>query len=127
MIRRPPRSTRTDTLFPYTTLFRSDGVRRGAGGAARRLCLSGHGDRLRRRHPQLCEPPPRVSHARHLHAPTTDDRPLPPPIAHHCRCRAPPALHIPPRPPLPPPPPPAGLPRHHSSARPAPPPPPPPP
>src|SRR3546814_10287406 len=27
MIRRPPRSTRTDTLFPYTTLFRS----RGAG------------------------------------------------------------------------------------------------
>src|SRR3546814_1746715 len=24
MIRRPPRSTRTDTLFPYTTLFRSD-------------------------------------------------------------------------------------------------------
>src|SRR3546814_7824617 len=27
MIRRPPRSTRTDTLFPYTTLFRSDHVR----------------------------------------------------------------------------------------------------
>src|SRR3546814_6565377 len=26
MIRRPPRSTRTDTLFPYTTLFRSDFV-----------------------------------------------------------------------------------------------------
>src|SRR3546814_5029910 len=26
MIRRPPRSTRTDTLFPYTTLFRSDGL-----------------------------------------------------------------------------------------------------
>src|SRR3546814_18024763 len=25
MIRRPPRSTRTDTLFPYTTLFRSHG------------------------------------------------------------------------------------------------------
>src|SRR3546814_8006202 len=36
MIRRPPRSTRTDTLFPYTTLFRSPGpgptrVRRGPG------------------------------------------------------------------------------------------------
>src|SRR3546814_15024882 len=30
MIRRPPRSTRTDTLFPYTTLFRSD-LRKGAG------------------------------------------------------------------------------------------------
>src|SRR3546814_19471285 len=27
MIRRPPRSTRTDTLFPYTTLFRSDVAR----------------------------------------------------------------------------------------------------
>src|SRR3546814_6676960 len=32
MIRRPPRSTRTDTLFPYTTLFRSG----GRGGRARR-------------------------------------------------------------------------------------------
>src|SRR3546814_11508855 len=36
MIRRPPRSTRTDTLFPYTTLFRSPKGRdyaryRGAG------------------------------------------------------------------------------------------------
>src|SRR3546814_6556480 len=27
MIRRPPRSTRTDTLFPYTTLFRSSSAR----------------------------------------------------------------------------------------------------
>src|SRR3546814_3172712 len=33
MIRRPPRSTRTDTLFPYTTLFRSAGRRNiGASG-----------------------------------------------------------------------------------------------
>src|SRR3546814_1691156 len=30
MIRRPPRSTRTDTLFPYTTLFRSE--RNGLAG-----------------------------------------------------------------------------------------------
>src|SRR3546814_16822664 len=30
MIRRPPRSTRTDTLFPYTTLFRSSASRREA-------------------------------------------------------------------------------------------------
>src|SRR3546814_13188580 len=29
MIRRPPRSTRTDTLFPYTTLFRSDLITQG--------------------------------------------------------------------------------------------------
>src|SRR3546814_13507291 len=31
MIRRPPRSTRTDTLFPYTTLFRSHGAAIGLG------------------------------------------------------------------------------------------------
>src|SRR3546814_2816840 len=31
MIRRPPRSTRTDTLFPYTTLFRSARHRNPAG------------------------------------------------------------------------------------------------
>src|SRR3546814_8117553 len=30
MIRRPPRSTRTDTLFPYTTLFRSPACSGGA-------------------------------------------------------------------------------------------------
>src|SRR3546814_5229242 len=32
MIRRPPRSTRTDTLFPYTTLFRSDQLSGGRVG-----------------------------------------------------------------------------------------------
>src|SRR3546814_9715910 len=31
MIRRPPRSTRTDTLFPYTTLFRSTRVQLSNG------------------------------------------------------------------------------------------------
>src|SRR3546814_3446664 len=37
MIRRPPRSTRTDTLFPYTTLFRSiQHLRRSAGGEEQR-------------------------------------------------------------------------------------------
>src|SRR3546814_5306255 len=51
IIRRPPRSTRTDTLLPYTTLFRSDEqelrqcrlsdrAARGAGAQAR-----AHGDR----------------------------------------------------------------------------------
>src|SRR3546814_1750216 len=34
MLRRPPRSTRTDTLFPYTTLFRSPG-----GSATRAYCI----------------------------------------------------------------------------------------
>src|SRR3546814_11180342 len=33
MIRRPPRSTRTDTLFPCTTLFRSGKMVKGMGGA----------------------------------------------------------------------------------------------
>src|SRR3546814_18759942 len=33
MIRRPPRPTRTDTLFPYTTLFRSSGFGRARAGA----------------------------------------------------------------------------------------------
>src|SRR3546814_5223138 len=36
MIRRPPRSTRTDTLFPYTTLFRSDLLGRRAREGGRR-------------------------------------------------------------------------------------------
>src|SRR3546814_15846638 len=39
MIRRPPRSTRTDTLFPYTTLFRSEAAavaQRCAGDPATR-------------------------------------------------------------------------------------------
>src|SRR3546814_9895846 len=39
MIRRPPRSTRTDTLFPYTTLFRSAGdgsVQSGPAAGRRR-------------------------------------------------------------------------------------------
>src|SRR3546814_10824468 len=34
MIRRPPRSTRTDTLFPYTTLFRSPALLRPFGATA---------------------------------------------------------------------------------------------
>src|SRR3546814_5601453 len=36
MIRRPPRSTRTDTLFPYTTLFRSKGFRKQSKARFRR-------------------------------------------------------------------------------------------
>src|SRR3546814_1234975 len=44
MIRRPPRSTRTDTLFPYTTLFRSRDLRRRALELLRDLAGDG-GDR----------------------------------------------------------------------------------
>src|SRR3546814_17103190 len=39
MIRRPPRSTRTDTLFPYTTLFRSQIRARQAERQPRIACL----------------------------------------------------------------------------------------
>src|SRR3546814_14585482 len=53
MIRRPPRSTRTDTLFPYTTLFRSHVTYRkeadlrpvGCDGLDRRRHAVGEGDR----------------------------------------------------------------------------------
>src|SRR3546814_3806223 len=40
MERRPPRSTRTDTLFPYTTLFRSHRRAPGAGRFRHRLFLA---------------------------------------------------------------------------------------
>src|SRR3546814_11640808 len=47
MIRRPPRSTRTDTLFPYTTLFRSRiaelAAREGQPGLMLRIAISGGG------------------------------------------------------------------------------------
>src|SRR3546814_731124 len=45
MIRRPPRTTRTDTLFPYTTLFRS-----------RLVALAGDGDRLAQRQDRRGQP-----------------------------------------------------------------------
>src|SRR3546814_18580821 len=41
MIRRPPRSTRTDTLFPYTTLFRSLGAEAADIGQAQYLVRGG--------------------------------------------------------------------------------------
>src|SRR3546814_15162660 len=43
MIRRPPRSTRTDTLFPYTTLFRSQAAEAGQGGHG---AVADHGEGL---------------------------------------------------------------------------------
>src|SRR3546814_20714626 len=41
MIRRPPISTRTDTLFPYTTLFRSDGYHGPTSSALGRIFSAG--------------------------------------------------------------------------------------
>src|SRR3546814_1869213 len=53
MIRRPPRSTRTDTLFPYTTLFRS--LDRAVGQVEPPEILARHG-RGNLFHPILPEP-----------------------------------------------------------------------
>src|SRR3546814_15115898 len=64
MIRRPPRSTRTDTLFPYTTLFRS----------VRRSCRADCGCRAVRQGSRPSHPSLRRSS----------------PVARRCRFRAPP-------------------------------------
>src|SRR3546814_5676120 len=60
MIRRPPRSTRTDTLFPYTTLFRSGrsqrAARRGLRGVLDLLAERGAPVRRQVRRPQRLEP-----------------------------------------------------------------------
>src|SRR3546814_19926421 len=53
MIRRPPRSTRTDTLFPYTTLFRSGRV---SGLPAPARSRGRIGDGLRKLQPFLSRP-----------------------------------------------------------------------
>src|SRR3546814_16430264 len=52
MRRRPPRSTRTDTRFPYTTLFRSA----GAGGCRRDHAAAADPRRLRRAEDRTPEP-----------------------------------------------------------------------
>src|SRR3546814_17840217 len=39
MVRRPPRTTRTDTLFPYTTLFRSVAEQRAGRGDRQRALV----------------------------------------------------------------------------------------
>src|SRR3546814_15022032 len=48
MIRRPPRSTRTDTLFPYTTLFRSEQPAQPGFGVE-----AGTGDQFRHERPAV--------------------------------------------------------------------------
>src|SRR3546814_1031342 len=61
MIRRPPRSTRTDTLFPYTTLFRS------APPLARRITMSLCGN---------ATPPPKQYRRQHEQKPEHRARPF---------------------------------------------------
>src|SRR3546814_11104644 len=89
MIRRPPKSTRTDTLFPYTTLFRSlhPCRRRGAGDRRRRRRLV-----RRRRLPQ--GPPGRP--LRHRQGPR---RPRSQGRSRGLAAALPPHRHLPARPP----------------------------
>src|SRR3546814_14539947 len=57
MIRRPPRSTRTDTLFPYTTLFRSPKVSNRRRDDKRRASWghpAGNAERMDRMLPGAC-------------------------------------------------------------------------
>src|SRR3546814_16118067 len=79
MIRRPPRSTRTDTLCPYTTLFRSPaGAPAGAAlPAPHRLPLQVQ--RAEGVDGQLCRPSPGQAQLRAR--PAATPRPLPPPAA----------------------------------------------
>src|SRR3546814_11360046 len=124
MIRRPPRSTRTDTLFPYTTLFRSHRRRalfRPARARDRRRGLVRHrrprahrpggqsdahrprhgSDQVGRRMDQSCRAPS----ARRGADPRLPPRPPPPPPP-PLRPPAPPPAPLRPLPPPPPPPPP---------------------
>src|SRR3546814_8303636 len=120
MIRRPPRSTRTDTLFPYTTLFRSGlhlpsaqlrelAERPVPAGVP--LAASCH-DETELRHAEAigCDfailgpvnptpphPPAHPIHRHARHAPTENTRPPPPPPI------PPPPHHLPHPPPHPPP------------------------
>src|SRR3546814_15657755 len=50
MIRRPPRSTRTDTLFPYTTLFRSIGIYPSLYCCLDKVVVKSHAEQILRLH-----------------------------------------------------------------------------
>src|SRR3546814_3760223 len=66
MIRRPPRSTRTDTLFPYTTLFRSGqqiAAQTGAATVVRREQSAEHADRRSEEHTSELQSLMRTSYA----------------------------------------------------------------
>src|SRR6188768_4352986 len=67
MIRRPPRSTRRLTLFPYTTLFRSADGRRGRpaapGGPRRTVARPAPGHRRSEEHTSELQSPIDISYA----------------------------------------------------------------
>src|SRR3546814_2118562 len=94
MIRRPPRSPRTDTLFPYTTLFRSS-------ASLRKLPASGRSRRalVLRRWPRMVSPNQSTSRSCALTSPRKGAPPPPPSAILKCpgcarsstrRCKPPP-------------------------------------
>src|SRR3546814_20266065 len=62
MVRRPPRSTRTDTLFPYTTLFRAGRAADELSPEIRHQQNEPHGDSEQGRQPHIAAPrrPPQM-------------------------------------------------------------------
>src|SRR3546814_18775683 len=89
MIRRPPRSTRTDTLFPYTTLFRSpsaqgerrDGARTGDDPGLAGALRSGSRGAARLRADRISDRAVRRSFVSRLHDPLARR------LSHHPRQR----------------------------------------
>src|SRR3546814_18039091 len=65
MIRRPPKSTRTDTLFPYTALFRSAPFDLGRGAFALRQHARDMGSGIERHEGEVAPIPRLVPRARH--------------------------------------------------------------
>src|SRR3546814_11897037 len=130
MIRRPPRATRTDTLFPYTTLFRSHprtgAVRRDPGRTAwlahvemaveKTRRVRTYGLTCRRGNPSAAAAQQQRrqqagNHQRGKQQPTQAPRPRRParfdiPVLYHLQPPPPLPPHLPPRRPPPPPPPP---------------------
>src|SRR3546814_11744542 len=76
MIRRPPRSTRTDTLFPYTTLFRSGLERIGTDRKPKSGLRSEHRTMPRDRHADPIRPDRAVAGFDPAHLPALDDEVL---------------------------------------------------
>src|SRR3546814_8707852 len=81
MIRRPPRSTRTDTPFPYTTLFRSGRVR------GRAHAQPGRAVQPRDQVQAFPRRPARPGRRAHRHRPLRTDRPARPALAPAARAR----------------------------------------
>src|SRR3546814_17092154 len=107
MIRRPPRSTLTDTLLPYTTLFRSRPSRFAVPRHARAGSGARQPHRLRRRRrfglPRIRpvaapHQPPAGGIGTFAHAPAAAPRPAqPPPVRPRHGRHRPAATHAPPR------------------------------